>query len=264
MMRVADFVEKCLEYERYAFSLDELRINVNKSDLALQHELARLSKKKLVLSLRRGFYLILPPNYRSFGKLPLELYVGTLFDYLKKPYYIAFYSAAQFHGASHQQVQHSYLMTKEPKPRDIEKGTIYLNFSGTSNWPTKNIEQRKSDAGFFNVSSPALTAIDLINYQSTMGGLNRIFTVLEELTEVMTTEDIQELLQWYPHTSSIQRLGFLLEQIQAEGQLGLPIKDYLKNRNHFPILLSPIKNRKPGKAKNIWKVDINIKLESDL
>jgi predicted transcriptional regulator of viral defense system len=263
MQGVADYVNECLSYEQYAFSWDELKLEVPKSDIALKHELVRLSRKKEVLTLRQGFYLILPPRYKSFGKLPLELYSEKLFKFLGKPYYIAFFSAAAFHGASHQQIQQSYLMTKIPNLRDIKKGNIYLNISATSKWPKKNIQQRKSDAGIFNISSPALTAIDLIHYQSKMGGLNRILAVLEELAESMSTEDIQDLLQWYPHTSSIQRLGFLLEFLE-ENTLTRPLKDHLKNRNYFPVLLSPKKDSKPGGANNIWKIDANIKIESDL
>ena len=264
MQSVAEFVRKCLSYEQYAFSWDELKPEVPKSDIALRHELLRLSRKEEVITLRRGFYLILPPRYKAFGKLPLELYAEKLFKFLEKPYYIAFFSAAAFHGASHQQVQQSYLMTKIPNLRDIKKGNTYLNISATSKWPNKNIQQRKSDAGIFNISSPALTAIDLIHYQSKMGGLNRILAVLEELADSMTTEDIQDLLQWYPHTSSIQRLGFLLEEILEKNKLTLPLKDHLKSRNYFPVLLSPDKDSKPGGANNIWKIDANVELESDL
>ncbi|MGY6543234.1 type IV toxin-antitoxin system AbiEi family antitoxin domain-containing protein [Arthrospiribacter ruber] len=264
MMRVADFVENCLAYEQYAFSWDEVKVKIPKTDVALRHELGRLSKKKEILALRQGFYLILPPRYKGFGKLPLEFYVEELFKFLDKPYYIAFFSAAAFHGASHQQVQQSYLMTKIPNLRDIKKGNIYLSISATSKWPNKNIQLRKSDAGIFNISSPALTAIDLIHYQSKMGGLNRILAILEELAESMTPEDIQELLQWYPHTSSIQRLGYLFQELQSDRVLLDPLEKYFIGKNYFPVLLCPDKDKKPGRVDNMWKVVRNIKLESDL
>jgi predicted transcriptional regulator of viral defense system len=38
----------------------------------------------------------------------------------------------------------------------------------------------------------------------------------------------------------------------------------LKASNFFPVLLSPKSNEKPGAVSNKWKVDINVKLESDL
>ncbi|MCC5918873.1 MAG: type IV toxin-antitoxin system AbiEi family antitoxin [Cryomorphaceae bacterium] len=263
-MRIVDFVENCLTYEQYAFTWDELKATIPKTDIALRHELMRLAEKKEILTLRQGFYLILPPRYKAFGKLPLELYVEKLFKFLDKPYYVAFFSAAAFHGASHQQVQQSYLMTKVPNLRNIKKGNIYLNISTSSNWPVKNIQQKKSDAGLFNISSPALTAIDLIHYQSKMGGLNRVLAILEELAESITPGDIKDLLQWYPHISSIQRLGFLFEELQTDKILLAPFQVYLSEKKFFPVLLSPDKDKKPGKANNLWKIDKNIELESDL
>lgn len=264
MQSVADFVVKCLSYEQYAFSWNDLKGEVPKTDVALRHEILRLSRKKEIITLRQGFYLILPPRYKQYGRLPLELYVDKLFSYIEKPYYIAFFSAAAMHGASHQQVQQSYLMTKIPNMRDIKKGNNYLSVSATSNWPEKNILKRKSDAGLFNISSPALTAIDLIHYQSKMGGLNRISTILEELVESITPEDISYLLLWYPHISSIQRLGFLFQELQTDQTLLDPLQKYLSDKKFFPVLLSPDKNEKPGKSNNPWKVDMKIELDSDL
>ena len=260
---VAEFVNQCLSYEQYAFSWVEVKENVPKTDIALRHEIARLSRKKELITLRQGFYLILPPRYRSHGKLPLELYVEKLFNILKRPYYIAFYSAAAFFGASHQQVQKSYLMTIIPNLRDIKKDNIYLSISATSNWPGKNILQKKSDAGIFHISSPALTAIDLIHYQSKIGGLNRVVTILEELIESITLKDLEDLLSWYPHVSSIQRLGFLLQELQAH-QFVESLKDYFRGNAYYPVLLTPEKDKKPGKVNNVWKVDVNVAFESDL
>jgi predicted transcriptional regulator of viral defense system len=260
---VVEFVNNCLSYEQYAFFWNELKEKVPKTDIALRHEIARLVRKKELVTLRQEFYLILPPRYRSHGKLPLELYVEKLFNFLKKPYYIAFYSAAAFYGASHQQVQKNYLMTKIPNLRDIKKDNIYLSISATSNWPEKNILQKKSDAGIFHISSPALSAIDLIHYQSKIGGLNRVVTVLEELIESITLKDMDYLLSWYPHVSSIQRLGFLLQELQAHQLLG-SLKEYFRSNAYYPVLLTPKKNKKPGKVNNPWKVDVNVAFESDL
>jgi predicted transcriptional regulator of viral defense system len=264
MRSVSDFVDKCLSYEQYAFSWEELKREVSKTELALRHEIVRLSKKKEIITLRQGFYLILPPRYRQYQRLPLELYVDRLFAYIRKPYYIAFFSAAAFHGASHQQVQQSYLMTKIPNIRHIKKGNNYLSIKATSHWPEKNISKRKSDAGLFNISSPALTAIDLIHYQTKMGGLNRILAILEELAESITAEDIKDLLQWYPHISSIQRLGLIFQELQMDQNLLGALQEYFNEKKIFPVLLSPNKDQKPGKANNPWKVDMNIHLDSDL
>ncbi|MCX6327297.1 MAG: type IV toxin-antitoxin system AbiEi family antitoxin [Bacteroidia bacterium] len=264
MLGVAEYISKSLQYEEYAFTWEELKKDSFKTDVALKNELSRLVNKGEIVNLRQGFYLILPPRYRSYHKVPLELYSEKLFKYLNKPYYIGLYSAAAFYGASHQQVQKDYLITQFPNIRNIKKGVIFLNLFACSYWPPKNILQKKSDAGYFNVSSPALTAIDLIHYQSKLGGINRILAIIEELMEEIKTNDIQELLSWYPHTSSIQRLCFLLSELQADPATVNLFSEYLKGENYFPVLLSPDKNRRPGSTDNIWKVDVNIELESDI
>lgn len=262
-LKVTDYITKLLSYEVYSFSLDELMKSSFKSKEALQSELRRLVAKGEIVNLRKGFYLILPPRYRSFGQLPLELFVEKLFEYLKKPYYVACLSAAKFHGAAHQQVQQDFIVTELPAVRDIEK-PIRLNFVSSTHWPTSNIEKRKSEAGYFNLSSPALTALDLIHYQSTLGGLNKLFTVLEELSEEITPYDLQDILAWYPYKSALQRLGYLLDQFETSSELTHPIYEKLRAQGYYPTLLDPRKGQKAGATGNRWKIDANLHLESDL
>jgi len=264
VLGVAEYITKSLQYEEYAFTWEELKNNSSKTDVALKNELSRLVKKGEIIILRQEFYLILPPRYRSYQKIPLELYSEKLFKQLNKPYYIGLYSAAAFYGASHQQIQRDYLITHIPNIRNIKKGVIFIDVFASSFWPSKNILQKKSDAGYFNISSPALTVIDLIHYQSKLGGINRMLANIEELIEEIKLDDIEDLLSWYPHTSSIQRLGFLLSELQADAAIVNLLGDYLKGKKYYPVLLSPEKNKRPGSIENMWKVDVNIEMESDI
>ena len=147
---------------------------------------------------------------------------------------------------------------------DIKKESLDLRFFTISNWPKENIVLKKSDAGYFNISSPALTVVDLIHYQRKIGGLNRILSTLEELIEEIKIEDIEELLAWYPNKSSLQRFGFLLEMYQADKKILDLIYKHLNSSKYFPVLLNSSTKQKAGKVNNKWKVDINLKLESDL
>ena len=138
--------------------------NIHKSETSIKSELSRLIVKKEIVNLRKGFYLIITPRYSSAQKLPIQLYCEKLFKYLDRNYYVALFSAAKFHGASHQQVHRDYIITEKPKFNDISKGAIDIRFFTTSNWLDKNIQIKKSDAGQYKVSSPALTIADLIHY----------------------------------------------------------------------------------------------------
>ncbi len=263
-MTVANYIKQLLSYEEYSFSLNELFENLKKNETSIKSELSRLIAKKEIVNLRKGFYLIITPRYSSVQKLPIQLYCEKLFKYLDRNYYVALFSAAKFHGASHQQVQRDYIITEKPKLNDISKNTIDIRFFTTSNWISKNIQIKKSDAGIFKVSSPALTIVDLIHHQTKLGGINRMLAVIEELSEELKEPDLVELLNWYPNKSTLQRFCFLLEELGINEDFQELIFMKLKTTNFFPVLLSPKSNEKPGAVNNRWKVAVNVKLESDL
>lgn len=263
-MTAADYIKKLLSFEEYSFSLDEIRRETGKSDVSVRRELDRLTEKGEIVNLRKSFYLIITPRYSSAQKLPIQLYSEKLFKYLDRNYYVALFSAAKFHGASHQQVQRDYIITEEPKYNDISKNAIDIRFFTTSNWYGKNIQLKKSDAGIYKVSSPTLTIVDLIHHQTKLGGINRMLATIEELAEEIKEPDLVELLNWYPHKSTLQRFGFLLEELEMNLEFQELIFKQLKKSKFFPVLLSPKANEKPGAVDNRWKVVVNVKLESDL
>jgi predicted transcriptional regulator of viral defense system len=262
-MSAADYINQLLSYEEYSFSFNELYDNSPKSKQALISELKRLSDKKEIVNLRHGFYLILPPRYRNIESLPLELYINKLFEYLNKPYYVSCLSAARFHGSAHQQIQKDYVITIPPPIRDTYK-TSNIKFLTCSHWPEFNVVKKKSEAGYYNISSPVLTIADLISYQSQLGGLNKQFTVIQELSEEIELNDLKDLLKWYPYKSTLQRLGYLLAKLQISPDLTDMIYSELVRRKIYPILLDPGMEKIAGDIGNQWKVNVNIELESDL
>jgi len=263
-MTVANYIKQLLSREEYSFSLDELICNTNKTEISIKSELSRLIAKKEIVNLRKGFYQIITPRYSLVQKLPIQLYCDKLFKHLNRNYYLALFSAARFHGASHQQFQRDYIITEKSKFNDISKNAIDIRFLTSNNWPVKNIQMKKSDAGFFQVSSPALTIADLIQYQNKLGGINRMLAIIEELSEEIDRQDLVELLTWYPHKSTLQRFGFLLEELGICTDFQNMIYNHLNANRFFPVLLSPKSSEKPGAVDNRWKVVVNVKLENDI
>jgi len=263
-MTVAEYIKKLLAVEEYAFSMDELLRETDKGKTAILRELVRLIEKKEVFNLRQNFYVILTPRYSSFGKLPINLYIHKLFSFIGRSYYVSFYSAAKVYGASHQQIQRDYVMTQAPKLLNIQKPPFDIRFFTTSAWPKRNISIEKSDAGVYQISSPALTLTDLVHYQNKLGGLNRMLSTVEELLEAVTQNDLNDLLSWYNQKATLQRLGFLISEIDAGNKLCNQIFETLAKQKTYPVLLQPNSNQRPGAVDNKWKVDVNLKLESDL
>jgi len=263
-LNLREYIKQLQAVEQYSFAVDDFLSVTGRPPTSAKFELARLTAKGELFNLRKGFYLIVPPRYSAVGKVPVQLYAEQLFKWLDKPYYIGLYSAARFHGAGHQQVQQDFIVSERPKMPDIQKAVLQLRFFTATTWSSANVEVRQSEAGVFRISDPALTSIDLIHHQSKLGGMGRVYTVLEELVAEMTSIQIENLLGWYPFMASLQRLGYLLEEMQADQSLLDPLRDRFQREMFFPVLLSPSKNEKAGSVDNFWKVMANVPLESDL
>ncbi|WP_354335026.1 type IV toxin-antitoxin system AbiEi family antitoxin [Pedobacter sp. CG_S7] len=223
-----------------------------------------MKKKKEIALIRNEFYVIITPEYRSKGTLPPSLFIAELMKFLGKDYYIGLLNAAAYYGAAHQQPQSFSAITMRPSLRNISKDNLKINFYIKKGWDKEDIVQKKVDTGYVNVSSPELTALDLVYYFDQAGGLNRVATVLEELSESIDANKMLDLAKRYSPITAVQRLGFLLEEILSIRDLSDPIKDYLKTVNYFPVLLRPQKEKPEMITGNDWKVVQNIEIETDL
>jgi predicted transcriptional regulator of viral defense system len=257
-------INEYLSQEIFSFTWEEAVAQYKGPEEALRVGISRSVQKGEIFNLRQGFYLIFPPRYKPQQYLPLPLYIDKLFEFINRDYYMALYSAASLYGASHQQVMRDYILIPPPPLLNIDKGNFDLRFFTQTHWPPKNILKKKSDAGYFKLSSPALTAADLVHYHKKIGGINRVLTVLTELVEEITHEDLTDLLSWYPYKSSLQRFGYLLEQTGAKPELIQLLRGYFKTKKYYPTLLSPRSKQRPGAVDNYWKVDVNVHVDSDL
>ena len=209
-----EWVDKLLKTGKLAFSIDELRQSYpNKSEASLKLALNRLSKKEKILSIHRGYYLIIPPQYASRGIIPPAIYLDAMMKYLERPYYLGLLNAASFYGAAHQQPQEFFVFTNLPQLKTVNKKGLRVNYISKKNVSTKLIEKRKTEGGYLNISSPELTAADLIQFEKRIGGLSRAATIINELVEEMKFENITELFLNEVPALTIQRLGFILDKI---------------------------------------------------
>lgn len=66
----------------------------------IMNELYRLSRQKIIQSVYKSFYTVIPIQYSVRGIVPPTYYIDQLMEYLAKPYYISLLSAAEIHGAA--------------------------------------------------------------------------------------------------------------------------------------------------------------------
>jgi predicted transcriptional regulator of viral defense system len=248
---------------KYSFTTEGLHLLLDVSENALKKSLQRLKSQEAVAMVRRGFYVIVPPEYKAKGIIPTSLYVNDLMKFLRRDYYVALLNAAAYYGAAHQQPQSFSIITTKPSLRDIAKDNLEINFIVKKGWSEADIIKRKVDTGYINVSSPELTALDLVHYYEQSGGLNRVASVLEELTETMKADKLLETASRYSPVTAVQRLGFLLDGILGIKDFSEPLKGYLNTVNHFPVLLRPQKEKADMITGNDWKVVQNMQIDID-
>lgn len=248
---------------KYTFTGDDVTSEFNLSNEAYQKAIQRLSDKDRISRLRQNFYLIIPPEYSSRQTLPLSYFIDDLMKFLQRDYYVGLLSAAMYHGAAHQQPQTKFVVTEPPYLRPIKNRQQSILFCLKKDWNTQFITQQKTDAGYMNISSPALTALDLIFYSDRIGGINRAATVLAELVSEIKPNMLTKVAENFSQTTSLQRLGYLLEEVIQRIELADAIHSALIDRSYYPVQLNPKADSENQKAPNRWKIIPNMKVEVD-
>ena len=246
------------------FSLNELKERFSNYTLnSLQMNLKRLRKKNIIRHITRGFYVIVPPTYSRQKILPPELFIDALFKYLKRKYYVGLLSAAFYQGASHQQPQEYFVIISKPSMRSIEIEGLKINFIVKSNLGNCEIEDKKSSTGYFKISTPEQTAIDLVYFQNRVGGLNRVATVIFELSDNMNPNRFKNAARNCKSNAVLQRLGYILEKVVKREDLSTEIIKSLSNKKLYRVPLKANFAKTGFSVDTKWKVIENPKIETD-
>ena len=254
-----NYFNELVNNNKCTFTLSEVKDHFHLSDKSLLQGLYRYKKDKKIVQIRKGFYGILVPRIATNGQLSYFEFLDDLMKSLDKNYYIALLNAAALYGAAHQQPQITYVFTTPPAPRNIKSSNLI--FLSKSNWQQEFIVQKKTQTGFVNVSSPELTALDLCTYIWKFG-VNRVTTILIELHEEMKPSFLKKVAQEYDNVSSLQRLGYILENFTENEKLINTIYVALKENKTYFVPLSPKKEKK-GEYNHKWKIIVNMQIEPD-
>ena len=170
---LSDWIEEKEMRGYYTFTIEEVQKNFPQFGNAyISTSLYRLTIKKKIISPWKGFYVIMPIEYALKAIIPPVFYIDALMVFLRKEYYISLLNAASFYGASHQRAQTFSVTTEAPKLRNTHKNRNFLFFSSQrKTYRKKFIRKHKAQSGYVNVSSPELTAIDLIENEKYVGGI---------------------------------------------------------------------------------------------
>ena len=248
------------------FSIEDVReTGMYSSEQILQNELYRLCSNKTIASVYRGFYVIIPVQYVLRGSVPATYYIDQLMAYLSKPYYVCMLSAAELLGAAHQRPQQFSVMTTFPKRRVVSTRNVIIDWYYREGLPEDALITKNTETGTIRISNPLLTAADLVQYQQHVGGLSRIATILEELSEQINIKSQFASLASFVKKVTWQRLGYILEHVVEENELADELYEQIRNLPgslmYMPLSTSAEDNTSERNSR--WKININVQIEKD-
>lgn len=263
-LKISQYLEMLQSLGKNGFALESIQKELpHLSMIAIKSALSRQTRKGNIISIHKGYYLIIPPQYKSKGILPPPLFLDRFMDYLERPYYLGLLNAAAYHGASHQQPQEFYVVTVFPVVRPTLKKGLKISYISKKEIPNQLLEIKKTESGYLKISNPILTALDLVQFEKRVGGLNRVAVILNELMESIKPGNINQELLKFTSITTFQRLGYLMDHVLQNNVLSAAVYKIVKKENLFRI---PLKTSAPTSgflSNEKWKVIVNteIKLE---
>ena len=261
MGTVAPYIQGLLQRGRYHFTTEEAVKALGGDRAAVSRTLYRLKKKGEIATPQRGFYVVVPPEYRSLGCLPAGQFVHQLMEHVGEPYHVALLTAAELHGAAHQRPQRYQVMV-ERRRATIECGLVVVDFHVRRDLERVSIATLNTPRGILRVSSPEATALELVGYVKHAGGMDNVATVLSELAESMFSEDLVVEARQAP-LSWVQRLGYLLDLV-GQGGVAEELIPFVQARAQRVVPLEASLSRTGARRSKRWRVAINLDVEPDL
>lgn len=257
---MASWVEHLQSRGRYTFTRAEAESDTERSFVAAQTALRRLKQQGRVASPRRGFYVIVPPEYRAAGSPPASWFVDDLMRYLGQPYYVGLLSAAALHGAAHQQPMLFQVVTDKPT-REMHAGKVAIRFSMSGLVGRMPVVEQQTETGTMRVATPETCGFDLVRYPEAAGHLSNAATVLAELAERLDARKLVDVAR-HVRLPDVQRLGYLLDAV-GQSKVTALLAEWLAAKQPRVVLLAPGDAADP-EIDPRWHVVPNAELEVDV
>lgn len=262
-MTATQFISDLLARGQYCFcfSAAEAVGALEASAVATRAALRRLRHKGELAMPYKGFYVVVPPEYRNAGCLPAGHFIPSLMEHLGEKYYAGLLSAAEYHGAAHQRPQIFQVVVARNKP-GIICGKVRVEFVARRNMEKIPTSDFKTPRGYLKISTPAATAFDLVGCPNHMAGLDNVATILAELAENLDGKELVRMAEFSP-IAWAQRLGYLLNLVGAQKKTG-ELAIYITEKKPTPTPLAPSRPFEGIGRLKPWNILVNTTVESDI
>jgi hypothetical protein len=254
-------VDRVQSEGRYTFTADEVEASVPLTTKGRESAVRGLvASGRIVRPLpRHGFYVVVPPEFRTMGAPPLAWYIDPMMRFLgEHDYYVGLLTAAEWQGASHYAVQVAQIVVTG-RIRPMKVGRERITFVTDENASFAAVEERMTEAGPVRVSTPEATALDLVRHLARIGDMAILATAISELP--LTPKGIVKALYDTAEVTAVQRLGYLLEKAGKVREAAVAER-WLSERPYRVRSLDPRSATSAGEiVVPPWKIRVNAYVE---
>lgn len=244
---------KCFDYEQAKKALP------NSKESALRELLTDMTRRGLLMRVKRGLYYIIPYEQDPENFMPdWHLLAGHLVN--RANYYIGYYSALQIHNLITQpSLKEQIVVSEQIKPailkvKETDFQFIYHNeqhFFGA-----KKIWIDNFNKAF--CSDLEKTIIDCLFKPVYSGGVVEIAKAIYISREKIKFDTLLDYVINFNSQAVIKRLGFLLQELEIETKI---IDNLQKMRTNSVVFLDT-ELPKSGKIVTKWSIQQNIETET--
>lgn len=221
--------------------------------------LASLAKKGVAYRVGRGKYVLITPDVlyarKSFVADPLTVINGLMSG---RDYYVAYQSAANYHGLAEQlPFKSSIAVLKQKRP--IRLGNALVGFVTLNPKKFFGYKEMNYAQSTIKVSDLEKTLVDCVDRPDLCGGIDEVAKILANALGSLDGSKLASYVKRMESRAIAQRIGFLLERL-GKGQVASRVLEKLrKSSGQFIYLLDP-KGPKKGQVSEKWLIRENVKV----
>ncbi len=243
---------------RYWVTTEEAARLLGRERRTAYPRLAELERAGKIFSPAKGLYVVVPPEYRSWGVVPADWFIDPMMHHLDRSYYVGFLSAAARHGAAHQAPQRFQVVVNRHLA-DREIGRVRLHFVKSNAIEQADLEEVNAHTGTYLLASRETTVVDLAWRPREGGGMSNVATVLKDIGD-LNGERLARLATARGRGTT-RRLGWLVENFRSDVDT-FWLRQIARPDEGSPAILVP-GNRRRGKLDPTWGLLLNGAVEPD-
>lgn len=220
--------------------------------------MASLIRKKWVLPLKKGLYVVVPLEVGVRGAEAFTVHSFVVASYLVEPYSIGYWSALNYHGLSDQIPVDTFVQTtKAKKPvRFLNSSIIFVQLRPDKIFGAEEIE---IDGRRIRITDPEKTVADCLDHPEHAGGTEEVARSLYFSHKDLDFPKIREYALRMGNMTLFKRLGYFLERTGLLGEYAEILDGVTLSKGYS--ILDPLGPRR-GRHNDRWGLLVNTEIDA--